>query len=39
MTATAAPTTTTTPSRALWALQILIGLFFVIASAAPKLLG
>jgi uncharacterized membrane protein YphA (DoxX/SURF4 family) len=34
-------TTTATPTRrrALWALQILIGLFFVVASAAPKLLG
>lgn len=40
MTATAAPArTTSTARRALWVLQILIGLFFVIASAAPKLLG
>lgn len=38
MTAVAA-TPTTSRRRALWALQILIGLFFVVASAAPKLLG
>lgn len=38
MTATPA-TTTPKRRRALWALQIVLGLFFVIASAAPKLLG
>lgn len=34
-------TTITTPRshRALWALQIVLGLFFVIASASPKLFG
>jgi uncharacterized membrane protein YphA (DoxX/SURF4 family) len=36
-------TTTTAPAptsrRTLWALQIVLGLFFVIASAAPKLFG
>ncbi|MDN5749896.1 MAG: DoxX family protein [Pseudonocardia sp.] len=38
MTTVAMPTTTSR-RRALWALQILIGVFFVVASAAPKLLG
>jgi uncharacterized membrane protein len=40
-TATTATTTTATPTRrrGLWTAQILVGLFFVVASAAPKLLG
>jgi uncharacterized membrane protein YphA (DoxX/SURF4 family) len=43
MTVTTAPattsSTTTTARRALWALQILVGVFFIVASAAPKLFG
>lgn len=38
MTATTS-TAPTTARRALWALQILIGVFFVVASATPKLIG
>ena len=43
-TATATTTTTATTTaaptrRVLWTGQILVGLFFVVASAAPKLLG
>ncbi len=37
MTATTA--TTPTRRRVLWTVQILVGLFFVVASAVPKLLG
>ncbi|MHA6630749.1 DoxX family protein [Pseudonocardia sichuanensis] len=40
---TAAPATTRPTSRAghraLWVLQVLVGVFFVVASAAPKFLG
>lgn len=32
-------TRSTASTRALWTVQILVGLFFVFASAAPKLLG
>lgn len=39
MTAIAAPARTSAARRALWGLQILLGVFFVVASAAPKLLG
>jgi putative oxidoreductase len=42
MTATTAPTTrpaSRTGHRALWVLQILMGVFFVVASAAPKFVG
>lgn len=43
MTATAAPAVSRPSSRvahrALWVLQILLGVFFVVASAAPKFLG
>lgn len=39
MTAVAATPTTTPRRSALWALQIMVGVFFVVASAAPKLLG
>lgn len=39
MTATAAPAATPTRRRVLWAVQILVGVFFVVASAAPKLFG
>lgn len=35
----AADTTGRTKNRVLWTLQILLGLFFVIASGAPKLVG
>lgn len=38
MTAITAPAPSTA-RRALWALQILVGVFFIVASAAPKLLG
>jgi uncharacterized membrane protein YphA (DoxX/SURF4 family) len=34
-----APTRSRVAHRALWTLQILLGLFFVVASAAPKLWG
>lgn len=34
-----APATTPTRRRVLWAVQILVGVFFVVASAAPKLVG
>ena len=40
MTATAAPTTRSRLAhRALWVLQILMGVFFIVASAAPKFWG
>ncbi len=40
MTATAAPTTRPRVAhRALWVLQILLGVFFIVASAAPKFWG
>ena len=35
----AVPTGSRVAHRALWALQILLGLFFIVASAAPKLVG
>jgi hypothetical protein len=40
-TTTAAPAATTgrTADRALWTVQILVGLFLALASAAPKLFG
>jgi putative oxidoreductase len=39
-TADAAPTTRSrTAHRALWVLQILMGVFFIVASAAPKFWG
>jgi putative oxidoreductase len=34
-----APTGSRVAHRALWALQILLGVFFIVASAAPKLVG
>lgn len=36
---TTAPAAAPARRRALWAGQILVGVFFVVASAAPKLLG
>jgi putative oxidoreductase len=40
MTSAAAPTTRSRAAhRALWALQILMGVFFIVASAAPKFAG
>jgi putative oxidoreductase len=36
---TAAPTRSRAAHRTLWALQILMGVFFVVASAAPKFWG
>jgi putative oxidoreductase len=40
MTVAAAPTIhSRVPHRALWVLQILMGVFFVVASAAPKFWG
>jgi putative oxidoreductase len=39
MTATATRPTSRAGHRALWVLQILMGVFFVVASAAPKLWG
>jgi hypothetical protein len=39
MTTLAAPAIRTRRSTALYVLQVLIGLFFVVASAAPKLVG
>ena len=37
--APAAPTRSRVAHRALWVLQILLGVFFVVASAAPKFWG
>ena len=37
--ATVRPSVSPAAHRALWVLQILLGLFFVIASAAPKFVG
>jgi putative oxidoreductase len=34
-----APTSSRAAHRALWVLQILIGVFFIVASAAPKFAG
>ena len=39
MTATTAPVASPVRRRVLWTVQILVGVFFVVASAAPKLLG
>ena len=36
---TAAPTRSRVSHRALWVLQILMGVFFIVASAAPKFWG
>lgn len=39
MTATTPSTSTTNRSRALWVVQVLVAVFFLVAAAGPKLLG
>ena len=39
MATTTAPVASPVRRRALWTVQILVGVFFVVASAAPKLFG
>ena len=39
VTASARPARSTAANRALWTVQILLGLFFLVASAGPKLFG